>query len=248
MAINRKEKHEFALYFSQLDSDIKIGESFLVDDTELLKRISFILRLSVNDKCVFFNTKISAVCTIMSIQKKTFLCFVNDISYVQSLQPMITLIVPLLKKEALESLIYNATVMGVKDIQFVITEKSSRAFADKDFDRFKRIAISAAEQSKQFVLPNFLKAVPLLQLFEIEKKDTMLALHADVEGISLKELILNFSEKNNFILSVGPEGDLSICERDYLKQKGFYFVKLISSVLRSEDAMMLLMGIVRSFT
>lgn len=244
--MNRKEKHEFALFYLQLDSNIKINDSLIIDDAEIVRRVSLILRLAAGDVCIFFNKKISVISTITDIQKKSFSIVVKDVSLLKVLHPVINLVVPVLKREALEHVVYNATVMGVESIQFVITEKSSRSLSSKDFDRFTRIALAAAEQSKQFVLPIFLNPISLIEFLEIKKIDAI-ALHADVEGLGLKDFIVDFSSKQNFLLSVGPEGDLTSAERDVLKEKGFKFVRLVPAVLKSEEALTLLMGITRSF-
>ena len=46
---------------------------------------------------------------------------------------------------------------------------------------------------------------------------------------------------------VGPEGDLTQEEKDYLKQQGFVFCRLTPTVLRARQAVALGLGILRSY-
>jgi len=245
--MNRVEKHEFALYYKGLSVDVVVGNFLLIDDVELVRRVCSVLRLSVNDKCVLFSSSIRATCIISVIQKKSFSCKVIMVAPVLALQPSITLMLPLLKREALENVVYNATAMGVGVIQLVSTEKTAHWSGAKELDRLMRIAIAAAEQSKQFVLPLIIEPI-ILPMFLEKPLQCSIALHADVEGICFQKIISTFSYKESFLLSVGPEGDLTALERDLLLKAGFTFVRLTPSILKSENAFNVLIGIVRSFT
>ena len=47
--------------------------------------------------------------------------------------------------------------------------------------------------------------------------------------------------------SVGPEGDLTLEEKAYLKQLGFVFCALTPTVLRAQQAVALGLGVLRSY-
>ena len=244
----RSEKHEFALHYKEFPVAIKIGTSLVVSDSEMVRRALSVLRLAVGDTVCFFNMSVSSSCKIVTIQKRSFECVIQTVSKIIPLQPSITLMLPLLKREALESAVYNATAMGVGTIQLLTTEKSAHWSGAKELDRLQRVAVAAAEQSKQFALPKFIEPISLGKFFEILSNDNALMLHADVDGASLNSLVSSFSKESAFVISVGPEGDLTKQERDLLIEKNCTFVRLTPSVLKAEEAASLLIGIVRSFT
>jgi 16S rRNA (uracil1498-N3)-methyltransferase len=244
----RSEKHEFALQYKDLPIDIKIGTSLAVADSEMVRRALSVLRLAVGDTVCFFNMSVSSSCKITSIQKRSFECVIQTVSKIILLQPFITLMLPLLKREALESAVYNATAMGVGTIQLLTTEKSAHWSGAKELDRLQRVAVAAAEQSKQFALPKFIEPISLGKFFEASLTGNALMLHADVDGAPLSSLVADFSQQSSFVISVGPEGDLTKQERDLLVKNNCTFVRLTPTVLKAEEAASLLIGIVRSFT
>jgi RsmE family RNA methyltransferase len=45
---------------------------------------------------------------------------------------------------------------------------------------------------------------------------------------------------------VGPEGDLTHAEKEFLKEKNVVFCRLTPTVIRSKDALMIGLGVLRS--
>ncbi len=242
----RKEKHQFAIYYKDLPA-VAVGKKLSILDEEIVRRVLSVLRLSAKDSCVFFSDSVVVTCLLTDIKKRNFDCVVQVVEPVRAVEPSVTLLLPLLKREALESAIYSATAMGVNVIQLVMTEKSLTWGGAKEMNRLYRVAISAAEQSKQYAVPN-IKIPKKLEMLLQESLSFSCKLHADVEGNSLINLSASFAIAKDFLLSVGPEGDLTKEERVSMQSAGFTFCRLTPTVLKAEEAARLLIGIVRSFT
>ena len=74
-----------------------------------------------------------------------------------------------------------------------------------------------------------------------------LKLYADPEGFSWQQIIAKVpSDQQEFVICVGPEGDMSDREKALLHEHGFVFCQLGSTILRAQQAATLLIGIVRT--
>ena len=245
--MKRTEKHEFALYYKHSLDIFISGNSITLDDEDIVRRVLSVLRLEIDDRFILFNGNKSAKVIIESIKKRSFDIRIISSESIAMITPTIAMLLPLLKREALESALYNATAMGVTTIQLVTTEKSVSWSGQKEMERLQRVTVAAAEQSKQFFLPHIKSPINVTE-YLASSLVYDIKIHPDVEGGSCKELVTHFTDKKSFLVSVGPEGDFTKSERDLLQQSGFIFTRLTPTVLKAEEAASLLIGIIRSFT
>ena len=241
---NKTGKHEFALFYEPL-SQTKPSEIIQLDDPDLVHRITHVLRLSAYDSLVLFNQHINAFCTLQKIHKKGV-----ELSYETSQQnnvyvPEITLLIPLLKREALEESLYSAVALGATCIQLITTEKSTTWQGQKEYDRLQRIMIAAAQQSKNYAFPKLITPCPLEQALTLYQAIPY-KICADLQGKRCATLLETYQSPQPLVLLFGPEGDFTQTEQATINQSGFCGVKLTPTVLRSEHALMVLLGIVRS--
>lgn len=249
--MNLKDKHEFAFYsdsvrfIAQNKSHLDIQEIF---DEVLVHRLITVLRLQKGDNIILFDSHYHIKCSIVDFDyKKSITIEIYEIEHNQSLSPNITWLLPLLKREAFEEAIYVLTAMGVQDIQPIITQKTHKFGFEKQENRLKRIMIAAAEQSKQFILPNMHPIIPLEFWFSKRIENTV-QVFFDVSGVSLKNFIdlVQLEHFNRIIALVGPEGDLTNGEKMALASNNFIFCTLTKTILRSEQAITVALGALRS--
>ncbi|HBR70710.1 TPA: hypothetical protein DIC20_01345 [Candidatus Dependentiae bacterium] len=235
-------EHEFALYYPVLSK--KLEEKLLhIAEKELVHRISRILRLNLKDSLIFFDKTKHAQVIITSIDKKEVVVEVTRVFDNESIQPELVIQLGLLKREALENTIEALTVFGVNKIQLFMSEKVSRKWGgQKEFERLERVMIAAAEQSKQFVLPQL--EAPILFEKMIKQQHLKRAIFCDPSGNSLIPLICKDLE--DLVVLIGPEGDLTLPEKEILCQQGYDAYRLTKSILRSELAATLVAGIIRT--
>lgn len=234
--------HRFALFYSDLSTE---HTTIAIDDAALVQRIGTILRLAPSDEIILFNAQEHATCTITAISRKGVELRIDNHQRNSILTPAVTILLPLLKKAAFEQALYIATEMGANEIQLVQTHKSIHQWQSHDQERAQRIIIAAAEQAKQFALPLLHTPQPLAAAVAQCSKPVLVA---DIAGNPLKQWLLNAPSYNAITIMIGPEGDFTATERPLLERDDFYRVKLTPTILRSEHALALLLGIVRSMS
>lgn len=163
--------------------------------------------------------------------------------------PNVTVLLPLLKKDDLEKAIYDVTAVGVANVQLMITEKVQRIWGEqKEYDRLIKIMIAAAEQSKCYTFARLQKPMCFFNFFSTALIKDSTNIFADPIGQSFFDTMENLKNKQpkEIILFIGPEGDITAQEKEYLKEHRFIFCKLTPTVLRARQAIGLLAGAVRS--
>src|SRR5690606_1805449 len=129
--------------------------------------------------------------------------------------------------------VYMATVYGVHTIQLITTQKSRKSVTEKDYSRLHKIAVAAAEQSKQFSLP-IIKPLISLESFLGKNINSYQGAHriwCDVEGNSILKVLETNQRGNSYLVTFGPEGDYTDSEKELLRTY-FIPVRLTSTILR----------------
>lgn len=241
------QKHEFALYVPDL-SALKTKETIILTDTALITRMTSVLRLTQGETCILFDAQVHIRCTVLKISKKEIVIQVVEKKPNQTVEPHITCLLPLLKRDDLETALYSSVEMGATSVHLVLTEKVQRSWGDaKEFDRLRRIMIAAAEQSKNFALPILHAPQELSAVIETIEASAA-KLFFDIDGKALVPMMQQLAQQKpqQIIMMVGPEGDLTMQEKKLLTQKGFVSCQLTPTVLRAASAYSLALGILRS--
>lgn len=229
-------KHLFAVHVAELG----------VADSALFHRCKNVLRLKPGQQVLLFDDNHQALATIEAYSKKAVAVSLEGKKSLACIKPEIHWLLPLLKREAFEQALYSLCEMGVTSIYPVRTSKASRQWGtEKDFARARTIMIAAAEQAKQFVIPTIHPVGELLN-WQKEESDRSTRLFFDPTGMPLKQM-LESSLVGPIYGSVGPEGDLTVEEKSYVKEQGFVFCALTPTVLRAQQAVALGLGVLRSY-
>jgi len=246
-------KHEFAMYVAHLSSYLSPKRDYIeLQDPDAVHRIRSVLRLAQDDELILFDGVQQVVCTITDMNKKTVLVRILSNNRTVSLDPSVTFLLPLLKKEALERMIYACVELGANTIQLVITEKSQRSWrSEKELQRMQAIMVAAAEQSKQFAIPEMYPPCSLPEALQHHTKHDI-KLVADPAGTPLYQVLtqvvqnMHAHKKSSLVITMGPEGDFTETERELLRTASYQAVRLTPTVLRSQQAGALLLGTLRS--
>lgn len=242
-----KNKHEFALYYEELEAALLNSEAhYLVSqDKELCHRIATILRLKKGEEVILFNHVLAVQLDLEKVDKNECTGRIINKRINQKIMPEITALVPVLKREDLEEVVYHLTAIGVTTIQLIMTEKVHRGWTEKELGRLKRIIISAAEQAKCF---SFALLQAPIQLNDVLNDPADYKIFADPQGKPLPDIVQELCAQHpkRITLLVGPEGDLTEQEKNNIRQANFVLCRLTPTVLRSAQAMALLAGICQS--
>jgi len=237
-------KHVFAFYKENISKLIKDNHLELKDKT-LWQRLTKVTRLKSGEELILFDDKINIKCSLNkeSLSNNLVSVKISNQSNNESINPKIILLMPIIKKDQFEYVTYVAAQLGITEIIPIETEKTKKNFLnDKEYDRLKKIMISACEQSKNFVPP---KLASFKKLKDLEIPQSLKICFLE-EGPNLHHEL--GKKVQNITLILGAEGGLTKNEIDFLKQNNFEFRKLSSTILRSQEAAIIGMGIVRSLT
>lgn len=252
MKQKNNQVHEFALYIpnlSQLIAHIKNNVLVLVDKN-LVQRMINILRFTVEDTCILFDTKQHCKVSIVKIQKKKSVT-VHILMQQQNkpLRPEVTFLLPVLKRDALEQSVYALAELGVNRIQLVHTHKIRRKWGEeKEMQRLQKMIVAACELAKQFAIPMLKEPIAFEQA--VEQNKNAYKLFADPDGTDAFEVITQIKQESpeQIVLLVGPEADLNQQEKELLQQEKFTFCALTPTVLRAVHAVTVFTGMIRSIT
>lgn len=247
-----EQKHEFALFVAGLSflvENIREGDELVITDETLYHRMVHVLRLSVDESCIFFDAVVHVYCIIGQYSGKKQIHGIISIKQNNTpLFPKITFLLPFLKRDDYETALYDLAAVGINTIQLITTQKThSSSWTIKDEERAQRILISAAEQSKNFVFPE-LKA-PVFLASAIKGSSAHKKIFFDPQGQGIITILTAFSQEKDqeIVLLVGPEGDLTQEEKKLVQENYFILSALTPTILRAVQAASLGAGIVRSF-
>jgi len=244
------DHHEFAFY-AQVVKTIQrdaVLDMYELTDPELVHRIVTVLRLEKGEEIILFNEQFHVKASIVALDaKRSVMVQLRELLPNKQLSPPIHWILPLLKRELFEEALYMLTELGATSIQPVLTQKTTRFWSEgKEQSRALRIMRAAAEQSKQFVLPEFHPIVPLsLWLLKMQSPQ-VIKVFFDPAGIPLPQVLVLIEHHQEIIACAGPEGDLSYEEKLLLTDQGFVFCALTPTILRAQQAITVGLGALRS--
>ena len=146
----------------------------------------------------------------------------------------LTLLVSVVRPERAVWLVEKATELGVNELQWFVSERTSRALTERALDRQRRVAKSALEQSGGAWLPRIGAPVPLEEAGDLAGTTV---LHPDA-GTGLPAV------RGARTLVIGPEGGFSEAEIAWFTGRGATLAALGPRVLRTETAAVAALAVV----
>ena len=181
---------------------------------------------------------------IVSVSPEAVSCSVSNPHTSEAESPVqVTLFQCLPKAGKMELIVQKCTELGVFSI---VPVQSARCVVvpgkdyDKKRERYNRVALEAAKQSRRAMIP---RVLPLTTLKKIDVKsfDLFLVAYEDENTVSLKQALRAASPKTIALL-IGPEGGLEESEIAQLVQAGAKSVSLGRRILRTETAGMAMLA------
>lgn len=153
----------------------------------------------------------------------------------------LTLCLSLFQMNRMEWAVQKLCELNIRAIRFIVSERCQfRELSESKMDRLKKIAIEAQKQCGR-AWP--LELLPCLSLQEFKfEKDHACIVGAITDNASKK--IMMPAGKPVFIF-VGPEGDFTSAEYDFLQKKQAQFVDLGEIILKSETAAIVLASLTK---
>lgn len=149
----------------------------------------------------------------------------------------LTLLLSVFKFDRFEWAIEKCTELGVKKIVPLIARRTDVHLASasaKRVERWRRIAVQSAEQSRRTDAPEIPDPIKLDQAFGIPGKLRIVLSEAEQET-RLPD-IFSGSDAADAILAIGPEGGWTQDELDLFQKELWVSASLGSTILRAETA------------
>ena len=182
---------------------------------------------------------------IVSVSPEAVVCTVSNPHASEAESPVqVTLFQCLPKTGKMELIVQKCTELGVFS---VVPVQSARCVVvpgkdyDKKRERYSRVALEAAKQSRRAMVPQVL---PLTELKKIDVKsfDLCLVAYEDESTVALKQVLRAAGILQSIALLIGPEGGLEEGEVRQLVQAGAKSVSLGKRILRTETAGMAMLA------
>lgn len=230
--------HRFFVYnINESENNITIS------DSEDVKHIFKVLRLNPGEKIEICDGQNSEyLCEIQSTSKKEITAsIINKIPSKRESDINVDLYQGLPKSAKMDSIIQKCTELGIKSITPLITNRCVSQIKDekserKKIERWEKIALSAAKQSKRGIIPSVNNALKFKEaLNKFKEYDLVIVAYENEQTRGLKEVLRNSNYKNCAII-IGPEGGLEIEEVSSIEEIGGLSISLGPRILRTETA------------
>jgi 16S rRNA (uracil1498-N3)-methyltransferase len=155
-----------------------------------------------------------------------------------SVSVQVTLVLSIFKFDRMEWAIEKCTELGVGRIVPAIarrTEAHLAAAAAKRVERWRRIALQAAEQSRRISPPEISEPIKLKDAANLPGSLRIL-LSENETGATLKDVLESRSRDGDVVLALGPEGGWTNEELNWFQEAGWISASLGSTILRAETA------------
>lgn len=149
----------------------------------------------------------------------------------------LTLLLSIFKFDRFEWAIEKCTELGVKKIVPVIARRTDAHLASasaKRVERWWRVAMQAAEQSRRTAPPEISGAMKLQEALRVPGKLRIVLSEAE-QQTRLPDLFAG-SEDSDAVLAIGPEGGWTEGELELFQKEHWTSASLGSTILRAETA------------
>ena len=208
--------------------------------------ISRVLRMKAGDAlslCDGAGNEYDAVIT--SFSQDAVSCTVGEQHMSEAESPVrVTLFQCLPKTGKMELIVQKCTELGVFAVVPVVSARCV-VVPGKDYDkkreRYNRVALEAAKQSRRGMIPSVLPLVELKKI-DVQSFDLFLVAYEDETAVSLKQALRAAKSAQTIALLIGPEGGLEEGEVASLVAAGAKSVSLGKRILRTETAGMAMLA------
>ena len=223
-------------------------ENILENSTSLLSKehthyLVNVMRAKRGANVNFFNKNGEWLSEIVFLEKdRVEVKFLNKIKENTNTHN-IELAICLVKKNAMEIILQKATELGIRKIIPIISERTE--VKEINFERANKIVIEATEQSNQLEPPQISEILNLKDFLNINRNKIFFA---DINSdYSLEKK--DFKEGETVTVLVGPEGDFSPAEREFiLNGSNTIAFSLSKNILRTYTAVISAVSLVNFIT
>lgn len=210
-----------------------LGEEIVVEsangENELVHQWTHVFRYTNGDEVFLFSNSDPGTdyCyTITSVSKGSVA--LSLLSKEKNILPRedVTLVMALVKKDTFETVVRQATELGVSRIIPIGASRSEKK--NLNFERLEAIAVEASEQSGRGNVPTISQIVDFEEAFQATEgcENIVGSLHGEK----------NVQGSKKCALWIGPEGGWTEEEEQEFSKQGFTLMKLTDTILKADTA------------
>jgi 16S rRNA (uracil1498-N3)-methyltransferase len=151
----------------------------------------------------------------------------------------VTLLLAVFKFDRMEWAIEKCTELGVTRIVPVIARRTEAHLASasaKRVERWRRIALQAAEQSRRAVLPEIATPIKLQEAEGLPVDAARIVLAETEQQTLLRDILISLPPGREILLAIGPEGGWADDELSFFEKAAWVSASLGPTILRAETA------------
>lgn len=210
------------------------GNSYCLNESEA-KHCSCVLRLTVGD-LIYLIDGHGNLYTAKIVDLSTKKCMVDIVdvknNYERRNYYLHIAIAPTKNIDRFEWFLEKATEIGIDEITPIVCEHSERKTLK--LERAEKIIVAAAKQSIKAFLPKINELTSFKTIAEQDFVGKKLIAHCYENEKELLQKVIKPCE--NVMIFIGPEGDFSRTEIQFVKENNFIEISLGNSRLRTETA------------
>ncbi len=225
----------------------KINKPIITLTGENVHYLKNVLRLKENNQVLIRTfSSIEYTTVVVSMQvKEIILKIVGEKKIITTkLRPPIHLYLSLVKSKTLTSIIQKITELGVEHFHPIESEYSNLKMKEFNISRYKKVALSALEQCGREIplvihSPKKLQDLLLFREKFLKPENTNLLAYENATNPFPTRKVGGNEIINIFI---GPEGGISLPEKELLEKLNFHSVSLSPNILRVETATLFMLA------
>jgi 16S rRNA (uracil1498-N3)-methyltransferase len=223
-----------AIFYLEHCIDVRVGEKIEIYDEDLFHHLTRVLRVHHGDNLKFFDKNNIFNTTVESVGGR-LVCIVANINKINFRFPLINLLQAVVQKDLIETIIRINEPFFIKSFAFFRGRRSQSVLKGNNIMRFRKIALSVAEQSETCIRPDVTSPGNIEEAIDLYKNTYLLVLHPRTNRF-LSDLISEIKGLEEISLFVGPEGGFSQIEIKILQENKANFISLKTGIFKSEYA------------
>lgn len=218
-----------------------IKDNFIyVEEPELLHHLVSVLRVKINETLKFIDIDKNVYSArVLEVSKKKLTAeIIETVKSRRELGFKLYLAASILKNDAQNLLIANATELGVKGLYPFLSDFSTvkEDFAKKRTEKFQKISNESFKQCERADLMLVFDILPLEIILEKFKKENIIILAERCKNTDILGSVKDIDLGGEILVVTGPEGGFSDREFEFFKEKGFKMATLGNLIYRAPNA------------
>jgi len=200
-----------------------------VEEPELLHHLASVLRVKINETLKFIDIDKNVYSAAEIIEK---------VKSRRELGFKLYLAASILKNDAQNLLIANATELGIKGFYSFVSDFSTvkKDFVKNKIEKFQKISNESFKQCERADIMQVYEILPLDFILGKFKKENVIIFAERFENTDILDAAKDIDTEGEILCVTGPEGGFSDREFEYFKKNGYKMATLGSLIFRAPNA------------